>query len=68
MLSEEKIMRKQTLLLALALLLAAPVILMGEENPDKLPWRSDIQAAFDEAKEKGKPIVLNFTTPWNIGG
>ena len=36
-------------------------------NPDKMPWRTDLQVAFDEAKESGKPVVLNFTAPFNTG-
>ena len=44
-------------------------VLSAEEpvNPDKIPWRVDIQAAFDDANETGKPIVLNFTAPFNTG-
>jgi hypothetical protein len=66
MLKGEKFMRKLAITITLVFLLAAPVVLYGEDNPDKLPWRTDIQAAFDEANENGKPIVINFTTPWGL--
>ncbi|TET37112.1 MAG: hypothetical protein E3J72_06650 [Planctomycetota bacterium] len=57
-------MRKLAITITLVLLLATPVVLYGEDNPDKLPWRSDVKAAFDEADENGKPVVIGFLTPW----
>jgi hypothetical protein len=39
----------------------------AEEDPDRIPWRTDTEAALEEANEKGTPVIINFTTPFGTG-
>ncbi|TET34398.1 MAG: hypothetical protein E3J72_14665 [Planctomycetota bacterium] len=37
------------------------------ENPDKMPWRTDAVEAFKEAREKGTPLIVEFSCDWDTG-
>jgi len=49
------------------LALGAPALAADTPNPDKMPWRTDVKKALEEANEKGLPIIINFTTSYGSG-
>lgn len=53
--------QRQLIVLAALLLVAASPIVLAEE---KIQWGESIEAGLAEAKETGKPIMMDFYTEW----
>jgi protein disulfide-isomerase len=60
-----------TALLAVIILVQWPMIkgmiyrVSGSPAPDDgIPWRTDFNAALAEAKQSGKPVLLDFSASW----
>jgi hypothetical protein len=56
---EENEMVRPTLFIALGLLLAMLAHSRAEEDKP-FPWRTDLEQAFSDAEEAGKPVLLTF--------
>jgi thiol:disulfide interchange protein len=53
-------------IVAVVLILAWPMLSerFRPIPPDHIPWRTDYTAALAEAKQTGKPVLLDFAAPW----
>ncbi len=53
------------LILALTVLaVLVPFLFINSNGVDIITWRTDLDAAFTEAKAANKPLLLNFTADW----
>ncbi|HXE55234.1 MAG TPA: thioredoxin family protein [Tepidisphaeraceae bacterium] len=56
--------RLQALLLIFAGLAAVTAFSYVTRPREKVPWRTDFSAALQEAKQTGKPMLLDFSAKW----
>ena len=52
------------LLIAVALVIGFSMLNRESTAPERVPWRTDLHAAMDEADKSGKPLFLYFTADW----
>jgi len=52
------------LLIAVALVIAFSMLNRESTAPERVPWRTDLHAAMEEAGKTGKPLFLYFTADW----
>ena len=53
--------QKQLIVLATLLAVVASSMVLADE---KIQWRASIEEGMAEAKETGKPIMMDFYTEW----
>ena len=53
--------QRQLIVLAILLLVVASPMVLATE---KIQWAESIEKGFAEAKETGKPIMMDFYTEW----
>ena len=52
------------LLIAVALVVGFSMLNRESTAPERVPWRTDVHSAMDEASKTDKPLFLYFTADW----